>query len=158
MVCIVTDEQDSHKTSAKVGTIIYLHRITDNRISATQLRNLQTFAKLCGPQAMPNAVIATTMWDDVWEPTGVGREQVLRAQFWDGMLADGCRLERFQNTWESAWDIIGQHSSTTLRLQDELVDDGKLLHQTDAYTNSVNEGLPKWILSLKAAIRTSLMR
>jgi hypothetical protein len=117
-------------------------------MSATQLRNLQTFAKLCGPQAMPNAVIATTMWDEVWEATGVDREQELRAQFWNGMLANGCRLERFQNTCESAWDIIGQHSSTTLRLPDEMVDAGKLLHQTEAW--GINEGLPKWIVDLKS--------
>jgi predicted DNA binding CopG/RHH family protein len=94
---------------------------------------------------MPNAVIATTMWDDVWETTGVDREQELRAQFWNSMLVDGCRLERFQNSYESAWDIIGEHSSTTLRLPDEMVDAGK---QTGA-----NEGLPNWIVGLKRAIR-----
>jgi hypothetical protein len=142
---IVADSQGSHKTSVKVGTVIYLHRITDNRMSATQLKNFQTFAKLCGPQAMQNAVIATTMWDEVWEATGVGREQALRAQFWNGMLSNGCRLERFQNTCESAWDIIGQHSSATFRLPEEMVDDGK---QTGA-----NEGLPNWIMGLKRAIR-----
>jgi hypothetical protein len=142
---IVADSQDSHKTSVKGGTVIYLHRINDNRMSATQLRNFQTFAKLCGSQAMQNAVIATTMWDEVWEEIGVNREEALKANFWNGMLANGCRLERFQNTRESAWDIIGQHSSTTLRLPDDMVDDGK---QTGA-----NEGLPNWIVGLKRAIR-----
>jgi hypothetical protein len=156
MACIVADKQDSHKTSVKVGTVIYLHRINDNRMSATQLRNLHTFAKLCGPQAMQNAVIATTMWDDVYEPTGVRREQELRDEFWNGMLADGCRLERFENTPESAWEIIGQHSSTTLRLPDEMIDDKKLLRQTEAH--SANEVLPKWIADLKTAVRSSLMR
>jgi hypothetical protein len=156
MACIVVDHQDSHKTSVKVGTVIYLHRISDNRMSATQLQNLHTFAKLCGPQAMPNAVIATTMWDDVHESTGVHREQELRDQFCSGMLADGCRLKRFENTSESAWEIIEQHSSTTLRLSDEMIDNKKLLHQTEAH--SVNEVLPKWIADLKTAVRSSLMR
>jgi len=110
------------------------------------------FAKLCGPQAMPNAVIATTMWDNIWERTGVDREQELRAQFWNSMLADGCRLERFQNTYESAWDIIGEHSS--LYLPDEM-GTGELLHETEAY--SINTGLPKWIVDfkLKMAFRWS---
>jgi hypothetical protein len=155
MDCIVADQQYSHKTSVKVGTVIYLHRISDNRMSATQLQNLHKFAKLCGPQAMPNAVIATTMWDDVHESTRVRREQELRDQFWSGMLADGCRFERFENTPESAWKIIGQHSSTTLRLSDEMIDNKKLLHQTEAH--SVNEVLPKWIADLKAAVHSSLM-
>jgi hypothetical protein len=105
---------------------------------------------------MPNAVIATTMWDDVWETTGVDREQELRAQFWNSMLVDGCRLERFLNSYESAWDIIGEHSSTTLRLPDEMVDAGKLLHQTEAY--NINAGLPKWIVDLKIAFHTTLLR
>ena len=105
---------------------------------------------------MPSAVIATTMWDDIWESTGVDREQELREQFWNSMLADGCRLERFQNTYDSAWDIIGEHSSTTLRLPDEIVDAGKLLHQTEAY--SINTGLPKWIVALKIAFGTALLR
>ena len=104
---------------------------------------------------MPNAVVATTMWDDVCEATGAQREQELRARFLDDMLADGCRLERFQNTCESAWDIIGRHSSTTLRLPGEMVDAGKPLHQTEAYIAlNVPEWLPKWVVDVYAVSGT----
>jgi len=56
---------------------------------------------------MPNVVIATTMWDRVSEEEGNEREDELKRDFWTGMVADGCRTERFENTYDSAWRIIG---------------------------------------------------
>jgi hypothetical protein len=71
------------------------------------LENLQIFANFCGQKAMPNVVIATTMWDKVDEEEGNEREDELKRDFWTGMVADGCRTERFENTYDSAWRIIG---------------------------------------------------
>ena len=71
------------------------------------LKNLQMFANLCGQKAMPNVVIATTMWDRVSKEEGNEREDELKRDFWTGMVADGCRTERFENTYDSAWCIIG---------------------------------------------------
>jgi hypothetical protein len=119
-------------------------------MAATPLKNLHTFARLCGSKAMPNVVIATTMWGDVSELTGIRREEDLK-NFLQNMLSDGCRLERFGNNWKSAWDIIGESSTTTLRLPDEMVEEGKLLHQTEAYSR-ISEGLPKWVVDLKNAV------
>jgi len=145
-----------HKENVKIGTVIYLHRITDNRMAATLLSNLQMFASLCGTNAMPNAVIATTMWSEVSEQVGVRREQELKGHFWKEMLADGCRPKRFEDTCESAWDIVGNHSSTTLCLPTEIADSGKLLEETAAY-DALNDGLPKWIVDLKKAVQKSLI-
>jgi hypothetical protein len=47
------------------------------------------------------------MWSDVREETGVRREDELKEHFWNEMLANGCRTERFEDTYESAWRIIG---------------------------------------------------
>jgi hypothetical protein len=56
---------------------------------------------------MPNAVIATTMWGRVRGTEGEKREARLKSKYWADMIAQGCRVERFQDTYESAWDIIG---------------------------------------------------
>ena len=71
------------------------------------LRDLQELEKLYSQQAVPNVIIATTMWSDVRQETGVRREEELKASFWKGMGANGCRTERFRKTHESAWHIIG---------------------------------------------------
>jgi len=71
------------------------------------LKNLQTFATLCDKSAMPNFVIATTMWAKVDTEEGIQREEELKRDFGSKMKADGCRIERFENTEESAWHIIG---------------------------------------------------
>ena len=42
--------------------------------------------------------------------TGAKREEKLKATFWKSMVAKGCRTERFEDTYESAWHIIGSLS------------------------------------------------
>jgi hypothetical protein len=56
---------------------------------------------------MPNVIITTTMWGNVEEEIGTRREQELRELFCKDMLQAGCRTERFLNTHDSAWRIIG---------------------------------------------------
>ena len=76
-------------------------------MTGSVLKNLQIFASLCGHKAMPNVVIATTMWGKVSKEEGNEREDELRRDFWGEMVAHGCRTERFENTYDSAWRIIG---------------------------------------------------
>src|SRR5882762_3036489 len=90
--------------------IIYLHRITDNRIYGSPPQHLQTFMSLCGQRTMPNVVIATTMWGHVGQENGERREAELKNGFCSEMGADAYRVERFQDTYESAWLVVGQSS------------------------------------------------
>jgi len=46
-----------------IGGIIYMHRITDLRMSGTALRSLETFKRLCGPDAFHGVTFLTTGWD-----------------------------------------------------------------------------------------------
>jgi len=90
------------------------------------LTNLQILTSLCSQQAIPNVIIATTMWNDVREETGVRREGELKKYFWNEMLANGCRTERFEDTYESAWRIIGSlaervHTQSAIPSADHLV-------------------------------------
>lgn len=52
-------------------------------------------------------VIVTTMWSEVKQSRGEEREEELKRVFWAEMIRQGCRVERFQDTAESAWGIIG---------------------------------------------------
>jgi hypothetical protein len=113
------------------------------------------FASLCGQTAMPNVVIATTMWGEVREANGIRREEELTRDFWKDMVADGCRIERFKDTRESAWDIVGKNSGTTLLLQKEMGDNGKSLEETEAY-KTLWRSL-QWIVDLWKVFRKSLI-
>ncbi|KIM86840.1 hypothetical protein PILCRDRAFT_317843 [Piloderma croceum F 1598] len=97
----------TYKGQLNLATIIYLHRIVDIQMSGSLQKNLKMFKSLCGQEAMPNIVIATTMWRRVWGTEGEEREARLKSKYWADMIAQGCRVERFQDTYKSAWHIIG---------------------------------------------------
>jgi len=125
----------TYKGNVNIATIIYLHRISDNRMTGSVLRNLRVFASLCGQKAMPNVVLATTMWGRVEEGTGVRREKQLQNEFWKDMLAEGCEIDRFENSYDSAWRIVDSFSEkekATVLLPREIVDDKLRLNETEA--------------------------
>jgi len=105
-------------------------------MSGSALKNLQVFASLCGQKAMPYVILATTMWGELKDKnTGVRREEQLKTDFWKDMLADGCRTERFDNTYESAWHIVGsleKKDRAPVLLPTEIVDIQLRLNETQA--------------------------
>jgi len=114
---------------------VYLHNISDNRITGSALKNLRIFTSLCGQRAMPNVILATTMWDKVDEHEGGAREEELKSGLWREMVANGCKIARFRGTYESAWNIIGgrsERSDAAVLLQREVVDDQLRLNETQA--------------------------
>jgi len=145
----------TYKEHVNLATIIYLHRITDNRMSGSLLKNLQMFTSLCGQKAMPNVIIATTMWGEIKEANGVRREEELKRDFWHDMVADGCRIERFTYTHPSAWYIIDRLTSADMakvQVSHEMVERGLQLKQTKAGVTLNNE-LKKLIKARKDAAR-----
>jgi hypothetical protein len=86
-----------------------LHRISDNRITASLLKNLQAVADLCGQMGVP-FIFASTMWGEVSDKVAEEREQELRQRFVTEKLVGGHRIERFERTWESAWQVIDGHT------------------------------------------------
>jgi len=67
---------------------------------------------------MPNVVIVTTMWSKVSEEEGTMREEVLKREVWNEMPNSGCRTERFEDTCESAWKIVGSMDTTGIELRE----------------------------------------
>jgi hypothetical protein len=144
----------SYKGKVNIATIVYLHRIIDNRMSGSQLKNLKMFRTICGQEAMPNVVIATTMWSRLGGSHAEGemREAELIRGYWADMIAQGCRVERFQDTCESAWHIIGHKGFAKVQIPREMVDDHLQLKQTEAGITLNNE-LTKLLQARKDASR-----
>ncbi|KAI6039632.1 P-loop containing nucleoside triphosphate hydrolase protein [Pisolithus marmoratus] len=130
--------KSTYEKNIKLSGLLYLHRISDNRIGGTPLRNYNMFKELCGKDNFKNVILVTTMWDEVTEEVGSAREQELCSNFWRAMIALGSTTHRFENTTESAWKIINSlsvpplASRRPLRIQWEMVDEQLPLHMTAA--------------------------
>ena len=123
-----------YEKSIKLSGLIYLHRITDNRMGGSPHRNLRMFGELCGDQAVRKVVLVTTMWDKVQRDTGVRREKELFENYWKTMIKHGASTARFLNSADSAWDaidpILKKLETEVLLLQEELVDLKRALSET----------------------------
>jgi hypothetical protein len=110
---------------------------------------------------MPNVVIATTMRGKVTKEEGEQREEELKRDFWNEMVAKGCRTERFENTHASAWRIIGNimqnKPSTTLLIQQEMGASGKPLRRTKA-GSLARKTTPKATSGLRSMFRKLFLR
>ena len=122
--------------------IIYLHRIIDNRMTGSAMRNLRSFQKLTGDNAMSKVVLATTFWGQTDMVTGRDNERTLSntPNFWGSMIGRGSKVFRQDNERTSARAIIkyliDKRSSSgpaePLDIQRQMVDQGRTLDQTAA--------------------------
>jgi hypothetical protein len=127
----------SYKRNIKLSGLLYFHRISDNRMAGTPLKNLRMFRELCGHNALRNIILTTTMWLDVEEELGSLREKELAKKYWNGMINEGSKVFRFLNTSESAWTILDNflqpaHERRAVQLQKEMVDLERQLSETKA--------------------------
>ena len=127
----------------KLNGIIYLHRISDPRMSGSAVKNLNMLQKLCGAQSLPNIVLVTTMWGELQKQTGgidagKRREEELKTTdlFWAGLLSRGSKIMRHTGDRKSAEAILSSildaQTKVTLDIQIEMVDEGLQLDQTTA--------------------------
>lgn len=99
-------------------------------------KNLDLFYQLCGKDALKNVILGTTKWADVKREVGLRREGQLAQNHWKDMLTAGAEMAQFKGTHKSAWDIVGlivqREEAIALHIQEELVDLGQSLPDTDA--------------------------
>ena len=65
LINIVTSLNDMRKQHIKLSGIIYLHRITDNRIGGVASRNLRMLHELVGADKMKNVLFVSNRWEEV---------------------------------------------------------------------------------------------
>ncbi|KAF4961107.1 hypothetical protein FSARC_10271 [Fusarium sarcochroum] len=129
---------DSYQHNICLHGIIYLHRISDVRMQGSAKKNLVTFKKLCGENALRKVILASTMWDKTPLDEATMREQELKdtPEFWGWMLEKGSSCHRYDNTADSARQIIlslaNHEAPIATDLQKQIVDEGLTLDETSA--------------------------
>jgi len=107
----------------QLSGLIFFHKISENRVTGSSKSYMRLFEKLCGPTALPNAVLCTTMWDITDTSAALEREKELCDDYWGGMIAQGSTVVRHTNTKASALTIVQkliERQPVVIELQNEL--------------------------------------
>ncbi|KAF8170414.1 P-loop containing nucleoside triphosphate hydrolase protein [Pholiota molesta] len=134
----------NYENGKKLAGVIYIHRISDIRMSGISTRNFKMFRQLCGDSTLQNVVILTNMWGEVTREIGEAREAELASQdiFFKPVLEKGALLLRHENTTQSAHAVLQhiiQNRPLPLQIQRELVDEKKDISGTAAGVELNNE-------------------
>ena len=117
----------------EITGVIYTHRITDTHSAGSELQSFQIFSGICGRDAADRVRLVTTMWDEVHDQSTAEQTEDRLKHEWSTLLNAGASYQKFTNSSESAWDIVGKlgYERKALLLQTELAD-GKKLEETTA--------------------------
>ncbi|KAF5351032.1 hypothetical protein D9756_008415 [Leucocoprinus leucothites] len=105
------------ETRRRISGILYMHRITDIRMTGSIMKNFEMFQKLCGNDFFNRIILTTTMWPNEHygfdglqelEREFEAREQDLKETYWKFMTASGSKVRRFTGTPHSAQRIINE--------------------------------------------------
>ncbi|KAJ4415326.1 hypothetical protein N0V85_002767 [Neurospora sp. IMI 360204] len=135
-----------HLRKVRLGGILYLHPITDNRVSGSALKTFNILRALCGLQSLKCASLVTTKWDALRSSkddlAAYGRENELKytSNLWGSMRQHGSQSYRWLGSEASARSIVREviqtscrnTSSPVLQIQRELVDEKRPLDSTSA--------------------------
>ncbi|KAF9450922.1 hypothetical protein P691DRAFT_757794 [Macrolepiota fuliginosa MF-IS2] len=152
----------TYERDVKLTGLIYLHRITDNRMAGSPLKNLRMFGELCGDVAMNQVILVSTMWEKMRADIGAGREAELKDKFWKPLIERGsgvARLEKSDST-EEAWSIVEKlikqkEEREAVLLQEELVELGIKLNETQA-GKTLYTGLQRLLADQRESLRSLL--
>lgn len=126
--------EKTYDEDSLLSGVVYLHKISDNRMDGASMKSLRLFRKLCGESNLHNVVLGTTMWANVDDATGARREGELRDIYWKDMIAQGSTMCRISTNADDAKILIESFlpkKPFVAQLQQELKS-GKLLCQTEA--------------------------
>jgi hypothetical protein len=123
--------------------VLYLHRITDPRMSGTAIKNLEVFKLLCGVRAFPIIRLLTMHWNKLSNSSeyaeAVEREKELASdpRFFQSLIEKGSRLMRHELLdQQSAKAVINSllvvERKVDLSIQFEMVTQQKSLKETTA--------------------------
>ncbi|KAF9254050.1 hypothetical protein L218DRAFT_968481 [Marasmius fiardii PR-910] len=128
-----------YKHGRTLAGILYLHRITDTRMTGTSLRNFRMFRQLCGDNTLKNMLIVTNMWGQLVDiEDGNAREKELMTTdgFFKSALDRGAKMVRHDHTPTNAKALLLRYlvgnEPLPLRIQTEMVVEHKDVWQTAA--------------------------
>jgi hypothetical protein len=123
-----------YSAGTKLTGIIYVHDVSKPRVGGL-VRNLRILWALCGETTLKNVAITTTMWERLTPEQGAAREKELGDKFFRAAIEKGAKLCRHYNTPDSARAVLREvlkNQPAVLKIQSELVDEGKSIGQTVA--------------------------
>ena len=128
-------------------------------MAGSPLKQLHIFADLCREEGLPHVVLMTTMWSTVHQDVGLQRENQLKSHddLWLPVLNLGATTSRFDNSYDSAWDIVEtlekmRDHRIKVQLPKEMVDDKLQLKETRSAI-TLQEELKKLVDAEEAANR-----
>ncbi|KAH7123528.1 P-loop containing nucleoside triphosphate hydrolase protein [Dendryphion nanum] len=130
--------------------LIYMHRITDQRVAGSSLRSLRIFEHICGEDNFSSVTLVTSMWDVLEtegdREMGETREEELKStdRFFGKMVSKGARVMRYEGNLASSQAIINQvtrqKTPIITALQREMAETGMQLGETTV-GNYLREGI-----------------
>ncbi|KAJ8517854.1 hypothetical protein ONZ45_g5023 [Pleurotus djamor] len=101
------DEAD--KRCANVDAIIYLHRVSDPRVTTPPEKSLKVLQMLGGADWEKKSIVVMTMCDRVEQEKADKREKEFLTSFWRVPQERGAKKDRFRDkSYEDAWRVIDQ--------------------------------------------------
>jgi hypothetical protein len=141
----------SYAAGRFIDGLVYLHRISDNRMTGTAKQNINMFKEFVGGDNLSAITVATTMWKEGEMEDGLHREQELLEQptYFGEIIDGGGRMLRhgpFKDDDDdddermSALSIVShvlkkartRDGHLVLQIQRELIDERKPLGETRA--------------------------
>ena len=128
----------AYRQGRLLSGISYPHDIKLGLWSARGLPSVHfgMLQKLCSPSALQNVLLTNTQWPKVDPEAGGSREKTLRDHsHWRELVAKGAAIERFMGTSESGLELIDKlmkKEPKPLLIQPQMVNEGKVLEETDA--------------------------
>ena len=146
-----------YQQGIKLTGLLYLHRISDRRVSGTLRKNFKMFQELSGERTLRNVVIVTNMWGEVEGRVGEKREAELKGKdiFFKPILDKHAQMARHMNTVDTAQRILRlilHNTPLPQRIQEEIVDEGKDISETCA-GQELNRELQEQIRTHKEEMR-----
>lgn len=125
-----------------IAGIIYMHPITENRLTGSDRMSFNIFQAMCGAHFFSQVVLCTTMWNTLPNQTATmeatRREERLCGfpNFWAPLIAQGARYMRFAGDQASARAIIehvlSHPTDQSMALQLELRKTNSNIEDTEA--------------------------
>ncbi len=162
---------DSYDDNELLSGLIYLHPISDNRMSGGSKKNLRMFRKLCGDENLGNVMLGTTMWENTPEADGELREKQLKENYWKEMIDHGSTVARISRNSDDASRLVRrllkQKKKDTIlpKLQKEFGKERKTLGQTEVgkfiqediekFKRKLEEQQAQWKKDMEEALKKS---
>jgi hypothetical protein len=135
---------ERYRQGIKLHGIIYLHRITDVRVTDALKHDFLVLRKLCGNKGIRNVAIVTSMWNEVKAKDGRRRvgDLELTSDFFAPAIEEGARLMHHTGgtTVHAIIRSMLRNHPEALAIQEELVDKNMNIDQTSA-----GKEIDRWI-------------